>query len=362
MQFFRHVDKFTHAMLGDLTPVGVNWARAGTLILVVGAAMAARFGWEVSVIHALFLAGVVFIVAFGPEAAYRAFTMRKWFIATVASVFTFGMFILQLGVDQSYTAGARGKNRDETKVQNSRYTGAQESVTEDAANLKFWRDQKAALIQERASIISADPWSVSVSAEALRSEAATLEGKIKSETAGGRDGRKAGCKKVCEQLQEQKNETEKKVAKVEALSEKDKAIVKLDGQIASTQKTIDTKRTVAGSTEYKSSAVEHSNNQIASTVAFLLGGNLHASDEIKHGADISINSAMAFAAAGGHALCFLIAGGLYRRQDDEATGTADRAQPFHGVSLPPPLPAQPGGSPFDTLEMFHKAYQMRLAA
>ena len=87
------IDTFATAMLGELTPTGRNWARAGTVVLAVGAAMSFMYGWAVSPLHALALAGVTFIAAFAPEAAYKAFDKRQWFLGIVGSVARNGRFI-----------------------------------------------------------------------------------------------------------------------------------------------------------------------------------------------------------------------------------------------------------------------------
>ena len=314
-RLFGLIDSFIAAMLGRLDNTGLAWARAGVIVLCVGAAMSADFGMQVSWKHALFLAGVTFVAAFGPEAAYKAFQMGKYGIASVAVVVSAMLLIIQFGVDQSYTAGIRGLNRDETRVANVIYDGAQDATKEDKANLEMWRKQLATLTEQNA-------WAPTVKAEALRAEAETLKGRIEEEKAGKR-GRAAGCKSECERLQNELIAVQNKIGIVEQAAD-------LTKRIEATQRILDSKRDVASKTEYKSSAVVHANTAIAKAVSFITFGKLKPSENIEEGTDIGINMAMALAATGVPAFCFLISVALYSRKETfaEANGFSAAGQNF----------------------------------
>lgn len=289
----KYIDRFINAMLGDLDPTGMAYARAGVFILGVGIAMSIDYGFAVSWKHALLLGCVTFIAAFGPEAIYRAYERRKLFIAACIAVIALPMMVIQFGIDQSYTAGLRGQNRDEARVQNTKYDGAQDGVKEAKAKLVIFTKQLETLTEQA-------PWAATVKALDLRAQAAQLEQNIASETKLG------GCGRKCRGLQDDLTKVRNQIAVAEQRYD-------IETQIAATQRVIDGAREVANKTEHKSSAVVHANTQIAKAVAFFSSGSLTPTASIEEGTDISTNSAIAFAASTGHALCFLIAVSLYRR-------------------------------------------------
>lgn len=323
------IDKFTHAMLGNLSPTGVNWARAGTVVLAIGAAMSAAYGWQVSVLHAVGLAGVTFIAAFGIEAAYQAHRDGKWIVSGFAGVLGVFFLVIQFGIDQQYTAGARGNNRDETRVANVKYDNAHESAKDDVKNLAMWREHMARLQTEA-------PWAATVKADALRSELEALTKRMVDEERGQR-GRKAGRGKIYEDLESQAIAVTAKIGKVEQAT-------KLAEQIEATQRILDKKRETANGAEFKSSAVVHGNGQIAKAISFAFGGGaLKASDAIEAGTDIGINSAIALAISCGHAFCFLMAVALYGRREDHIDAPAHTAAAYRHTITPTPLQHSPYG-------------------
>ena len=305
------IDSFIRAMVGDLNLTGRTWARVGIVALVVAAAMSADFGWQVSWKHGVFLACLTFVAAFGPEAAYRACQEGKYGSSCAIAIFSAFLLAIQLGVDQSYTAGIRGHNVAEAKVSNVRYDNAQEGVSQSAGLLKLWQTQLADL-QAQA------PWAATVKADALRDEVKTLDQRIANEIAGGRGGRKAGCKTECERLQNERKSVFEKIVAAEQMDD-------LRRRIDATQRLVDAARAKADTTEHKSSAVAHANKAIAKAVAYVGLGSIEPSQHIQEGADIGTNFAMAVAATGVPAFCLFVAG-LYRKQDES------------GLALAPPAP------------------------
>lgn len=296
---FTRIDKFMIAMLGDFDETGRVWARAGFIVLVIGMAMTFDFGRQISWKHGIFLAGLTFVAAFGPEAAYRAFEMRKYAIGLLASVFAATLLTVEFAVDQSYTAGLRGQNRDEAMVQNSKYDGAQEAAKEDKANLTLWESQLAKLMEQNA-------WAASVKAEALRDQVVSANKEIALETERG------GCKSKCALRMKDKADLMARIGTIEQAAD-------LTKRIEATKRKLDEARTAAAHVEYKSSAVVHANNQIAKTVAFFGFGKLKADEGVTEGTDISFNMAMALAATGVPAFVFLIVVSLHAaRRDHES--------------------------------------------
>lgn len=313
----KYIDGFISAMLGPLKPTGHAIARGGCIALIMAIWMSCSFGSNMTVAHAGFLGTLTFIAAFGPELAYRAFELRKPVIGGLATAGAILMLVIQFGVDQSYTAGIRGKNRDETRAANVNYDGAQRQVSSEEANLLVLRKTLDAKIAERKALIEANPWAASIKPDGLKADLKNLEDKIASEIKGGRDGRKGGCARVCEGLKDQAADVAKRISAAEKASELANEIEKLGNEIKTIQSKVDTKVATASKTEYKSSAVAHSNKEIAKAFAFIGFGDISPSENVEQGTDIGINMAMALAATIVPAFCFLMAVALFRKEEDE---------------------------------------------
>ena len=294
------LDSLIQAMLGDLNPTGKAWARVGIIVLVVAAAMSFDFGYSVSWKHAAFLACLTFVAAFGPEAAYKAINEGKFVAGAAIAMICAPLLVIEFYSHGGYTAGLRGHNLSEARVQNTKYDGAQEASKEDKANLELWKKQLATLMEQ-------DAWTATIKADGLRSELATLKDRIELEKKGQR-GRKAGCGKECESLQNQANALSVKITKVEQRED-------LSARIEATQRILDGKREVAAKTEFKSSAVAHQNAALAKWVSMIGFGSLKPSEMVEESAEQSANFMMALAGTGLPAFALFIAG-LYRRKED----------------------------------------------
>lgn len=286
---------FIRAMLGDLSPTGHMWARVGVVVLIVAAGMSFDFGRQVSWLHGVFLAGLTFVAAFGPEAAYKAWQERKFGSAIAMAIFTAGLLAIEFNSHQSYTAGLRGDDLAGARVQNAKYNGAQDAVSEDKTNVEMWRKQLATLREQNA-------WAGTVKAEGLRAELDSAQKAIDLEAARG------GCKAKCLVHMQAKADLEKRIAIAEQASD-------LERRIEATQRILDTKREVAATTEHRSSVVEHSNRAMARTIAFFTKGELKPDAKIETGAELSANLMMALAGTGVPAFALFVAG-LYRREED----------------------------------------------
>lgn len=325
MKPIRAINTFIDAMFGRLMPAGRVWAWIGLFVLSAGASMSWAFGWQVSWIHAAFLGGLTAVAAFGPHAAHKAFEERKYGAGTAVALGSAMLLLIQLGVDQSYTAGIRGFNRDTTNVQNVKYNSRQDSVKESKTDLAMWSKRLADLEEQ-------NKWAGTVTADALRAQLASANLAIDLEAKRG------GCKALCLARTKERDDINSKIAIAEERGE-------LTRKIEATRRVVDSAREVAVKTEHKSSAVAHANDQIAKAVAFIGFGSLAPSSEISEGADIGTNLAMAMAATIVPALTFFIAG-LYRRPDDDQPtasapithdhDTLTRAAPQDGYSKPAP--------------------------
>lgn len=306
MQFAtKRIDTFIHAMMGDLTPTGKAWARVGVIVLIVAAAMSFDFGRSVSIKHGLFLAGLTFVAAFGPEAAYRAFELKKYFIGGLATLGALGMLTIQLGVDQSYTAGIRGSNRDEARVQNTKYDDGRANTTDYAAKKKLLEDTRERLNAEMAKLVQVKvngSWTVT----ATPSSSAELDGPIAAKQLEVDVEAKRG-NKCATKCAERTNELGH-LKQLKGLAEK---IEKNETEYQATLIALTNVREASAKTEYKSSSVVHANQAIAKAIAFVSTGELKPSAEIEEGTDIGTNTAMAIAATLVPAFCFLMAVALY---------------------------------------------------
>lgn len=293
----KHVIK---EMFGELTPFGKFWLYIGLATLGAAAAMSFDFGWTVSWKHALFLALLSIITAFAPEAAYRQFTEGRKGAATAIAVVCAPLFLIEFYSHAGYTAGQRGVNMGEARVQNATYTGSQKAVSEDEAALE--REQSAL-----SQLKLAHPWAATVTAASLRAEVPAMDEALRQEE------RRGGCGPKCLALKQKKAELEGRIATAEAHNG-------IAIRIANLEKRLGERRTTAATTEYKHSSVDYMNGFLARAVA-LVGGQEEASSGLEKRADLSANVAMALAGTGLPGLAIFIAG-LYRtrrREEDHSS-------------------------------------------
>ncbi len=303
MKILNPIDRVVDAMIGkNLEDAGRAWARVGVVVLCVAAWMSYDFGSSVSLKHAIFLACLTFVAAFGPDAAHKAWNTGKKGAAVAIAVICAPLLLIEFYSHAGYTAGLRGHNIETTKVANVKYDGAQEATKEDKANLEMWKTQLATLMEK-------DGWTATVTATSLREELATVKERMAAEEKGQR-GRKAGRGKEFESLQNRANDLSSRIGKVEQRED-------LGKRIEATQRILDGKREVAAKTEHRSSAVVHQNQFLAKAVALVGYQSLEPTATIEESAQQSANLAMAVAGTGLPAFALFIAG-LYRRKEDEA--------------------------------------------
>lgn len=296
--------KLFRDIFNDLDAFGRFWLVLGLGALAAAAAMSFDFGWGVSAKHAIFLAVLTVVAAFGPMAAEMLFSKGRRGPAIATALICIPLLGIEFYSHAGYTAGLRGNNIETASVQNARYDGAQNAVTEDETNIKLWREQLATLMAQNA-------WAATVKADGLRSQVEVAQKEIDLEAARG------GCKSKCALRMKEKADLEQRIATIEQASD-------LSARIEATQRTIDKKRVAAASTAHVSSAVVHQNESLAKWVALVANGDVKASDLQKAASQESANLAMAIAGTGLPAFALFLAG-LFRisRRDDESTPVSD---------------------------------------
>lgn len=319
---------FIGEMLRELDAFGRFWMVLGLVVLVIAARMSYKFGSDVSPDHAAFLAVLTVVAAFGPLAAEILWQRGRKPMAVVTALICAPLLGIEFYSHAGYTAGLRGSNIETATVQNTKFDGAQDDVKATRASLLLWQKQLADL-QAQA------PWAATVTADALRGEVKNLDDKIAAEAAGGRGGRKAGCKAECEKLKDQRSAVAQRIAAVEQMAD-------LKSRIDATQRIVDAAREKADHTEHKSSAVAHQNQSLKKWVALAFNGTTKVSDLQAEAAEQSANLAMAIAGTGLPAFALFIAG-LFRRLPDPVD---TRPQP-----MPSPMPAPFGGHIVHTTEL-----------
>lgn len=309
-------------MYNDLDSFGRFWFAIGLGALCAAAAMSFDFGWQVSTKHAIFLAVLTVVAAFGPMAAEMLFSRGRKGPAIAVAALCVPLLLIEFYSHAGYTAGLRGTNIETASVQNAKWSGAQEAVSEDKANVELWKRQLATLLEQNA-------WAGTVKADGLRAQLGAAQKAIDLEGARG------GCKSKCLALMEKKAALEKQIAIAEQASD-------LTKRIEATQRILDGKRDVAATTEHKSSAVDHQNKFLVASVALFVNGSTKASDLQAMGAEQSVNLGMALAGTGLPAFALFLAG-LFRseRRRDEwpkPSASAPVAAPARPVA-PAPAPA-----------------------
>lgn len=296
-----HAKSAIRQLFGELDPFGRFWLGLGLVSLAAAAAMSFAFGYEISLKHALFLAILSVVAAFGPMASEQLWSMGRRSVALATAAICVPLLAIEFYSHAGYTAGLRGSNIETTRVANVRYDVTHDALRDERANVSMWRDHLAKLTAEHT-------WATTVTADGLRAELATAQKAIDIETARG------GCKTKCLALMQQKAALEKRIAVAEKVND-------LTKQIEATQRIIDSKTKAATQIEHKSSPVDHQNKFLTRVVALGFNGSTTASDLQSAATEESVNLAMALAGTGLPAFALFMAGLFRRRRDDDPHAT-----------------------------------------
>ncbi len=311
--------KLFRDLFNDLDEFGRFWLALGLLSLAAAAMMSFSFGIEVSWKHALFLAVLTVVAAFGPMAAEMLFSKGRKGPAIATALICVPLLGIEFYSHAGYTSGLRGSNIETASVQNTRWDDAQSAVADHETNIKLWREQLGTLLAQNA-------WAATVKADGLRARLDAAQKAIDLEAARG------GCKSKCLARMEEKADLEKQIATVEQATD-------LNKRIEATQRILDGARDKAMTTAHASSAVAHQNQSLAKWVALVANGDTTASDLQKAAAQESANLAMAIAGTGLPAFALFLAG-LFRtsRKDDDpsapAVVTPPSAMPINNLPMP----------------------------
>lgn len=299
--------KLFRDLFRDLDEFGRFWLALGLVSLAAAAAMSFSFGWDVSVKHALFLAVLSVVAAFAPMAAEMLWSKGRKGPAIATALICVPMLGIEFFSHAGFTAGLRGSNIETATVQNTKWDGAQNAVTEDETNVKLWREQLSALLAQNA-------WAGTVKADGLRAQLAVAQKEIDLEAARG------GCKSKCALRMKDKADLEQRIATVEQASD-------LNARIEATQRILDKKRETAATTEHTSSAVDHQNKFLVKSVALFVNGSTEASPIQAMSAEQGVNLAMAIAGTGLPAFALFLAGlfRLSRNTSDDDTPPSAKA-------------------------------------
>jgi ABC-type multidrug transport system fused ATPase/permease subunit len=268
----------------ELNPFGRFFFVLGLFSLFVAAAMTFKFGWSMSVLHALGLGVLSIVASFLPEAAYRMKEEGHAGLAVVLALLATPLLAVEYFSHVGYTVGQRVGNVQQTGVHNTKFEDTRASLEADRESVSLWKKQLADLTAQA-------PWAPTIKAEALRGELDAMAKAVELEEQRG------GCKRKCQALMVKKAEVEKKIGTVEQAED-------LARRIEATQRIIDGKTEKAATATFESSPVV---NQTA-FVAKMIAWDLKPGEGVQEGSTIGISAMLALANVLLTPLCFLIAG------------------------------------------------------
>lgn len=277
------------AQYDELNAFGRFFFVLGVASLFVAAAMTAKFGWSMSVLHALGLGVLSIVASFLPEAAYRMGEDGHKALALGLALICTPLLAVEYFSHLGYTQGQRVENVQRTGFHNAKTEDTRESLTSERANLTLWREHLAKLNAENA-------WVATVSADGLRAQLAASDEAIAQETKRG------GCGRKCLALMKAKGALEERIALAEQASD-------LTKRIEATQRLVDGKTEKAAEATLEVSPVVNQTAFVAKMVAW----DLNPGEAIQEGSQIGISAALALANVLLTPICFLIAGRSRRR-------------------------------------------------
>jgi hypothetical protein len=214
----------------------------GTPALLVACLMTFQFGRSMSMLHAVSLAlltvaGSV-IFPYAKHIRQQSKPMATAFLA-MGMMFLSVEYFSHLG----YTVGTRVLETEDTGVQNTTYKNAQEALSQNKSDKTLW-------LKQLEDLKTANGWTATVTAEALRSQLAIAQKDIDLEAA------RKGCKQKCRERMKEKADLEGRIAIAEKTAD-------LSTRIEATQRLIDKATTTAAETKHKSSSVVAQTNFVA---------------------------------------------------------------------------------------------------
>jgi hypothetical protein len=279
--------------------------------------MAFFFGISVSLMHGIFLIVVSVGFALGPHLAHKVWLKGARTSAAIIAILCIPLGVVEWYSHNGYTAGLRGVDIGDAKVQQAKYQSAHVAVDDDKTNLDLWRKQLAELE-------AAHAWAPTVTASGLRDSLPAIDEAIRQET------RRGGCGPKCLGLQRDKAAIAEKIGVAELRAD-------LTKRIEATRNVLATARQKADTTEFKHSAAAQQATSISKLFALVSSGSLNPTDIQAEVVEQGANVGMSIAAMLQPALFFFIAGffmvgGATRERLDEFLENVQRHMPA-GTSL-----------------------------
>lgn len=243
---------FAKSYWDSFTPVGQFWLALGGVALFVDAAIAFKYGWTQTTLHAAGFALCAIFFAFLPDQAALMWEQRKRLASLAVWTICVPLGAMAYWSHLGYGAGVRVGDIQQTGVQNNIHKAVNKSVDSEEKNLENWRNQLASKERERDALRAANPWAAKTSPDALKADIANMEGDMLF-------ARSKQCANVtlkdsrsfCDRL----TALRKQLGEFNQMNKIAADIDSLNGQIAGTQRVIDGKIKEAKGTEFKSSSV-----------------------------------------------------------------------------------------------------------
>lgn len=297
----------------ELNPFGRLFFALGLVSLAVAAGMTFKFGWSMSVLHAVGLGVLSIVAAVLPEAAYRMGEDGKRGLAVVVGLLTVPVIAVEYFSHTGYTIGQRVGNVQQASVHNTKFDDGRNALESDRISIDVLRKQQAAIHADQ-------PWIATVKAAGLKADLVPIDKAVELETARG------GCKSKCQTLMQKKADIEKRIATAEKSED-------YASQIEALQKRIDAKTETASTQEFESSPVVNQTDFAAKMVAY----DLAPSPEVREATQIGISASLSLANLLLAPLCFLVAG-RNRRQGYVAHYAEYEPEPAKMARPPVALP------------------------
>jgi hypothetical protein len=278
----------------ELNAFGRFFFALGIISLAVAAAMTFKFGWSMSVLHALGLGVVSIVASFLPEAAYRMGEEGHKGLAVCLALLCAPLLAVEYFSHIGYTVGQRVANVQQAGVSNVKFDDTRAALESDRANLAMWRDHLAKLQAENA-------WVATVSPDGLKAKITNMEGdRVYKRSKQCANVTIAESRKFCDDLAELRD----RVALATQAND-------LTARIEATQRLVDGKTEKAAAATFESSPVVNQTAFVAKMVAW----DLKPGEGIQEGSQIGIAAMLALANVLLTPICFLIAGRSRRVQD-----------------------------------------------
>lgn len=287
----RKLDLFFDTTFGPVGPLGRLWQRVGLVTLIVAMCMSAKFGWQLSVMHAVTLGVVGIFTAFVPDAAIEQWRKGRWALALgLGLVVAPTLFIVEFYSHAGYTSGLRGVELTDARVANVKHDDKRGEVQTKSAAVKYWTDQ----VQQ---LRGAAGWATTTTAEAERAKLPGLELAISQEAKRG------GCKSRCLERTRERDEVHARIAHIEKIDEGVR-------ELKAAEKALADARGIAGQSSIKASAVDQQQRFLGRAAAFVtsFGATLEPTEFQAEAAEFSASNLIALILTLGPALAFVLMG------------------------------------------------------